>query len=174
MKELRRSARDGTTQFHGLGTSGRRTTKAKSASVGVHVSRQYSGPSIALVLHLWLMMGLSDRLVRDQVYAWQVRGHNARGWAQLYRWTEQAGALRRVRKREILFFEKCQNELKASPRSPSDLLAPRLPVAPLSRFASNIPRRRKPLAKLEVGKLNLGRRTAALRPLRHARDALLE
>lgn len=55
--------------------------------------RQYSAPSIALALHLWLMMGLSDREVRAQVCAWQVRGRNARGWAQLYRWTDQAASL---------------------------------------------------------------------------------
>lgn len=60
---------------------------------GVLARRQYSGSSIALALHLWLMMGLSDRVVRTQVCAWQLRGRNTRGWAQLYRWTDQAASL---------------------------------------------------------------------------------
>jgi hypothetical protein len=60
---------------------------------GMLARRQYSGSSIALALHLWLMMGLSDRVVRTQVCAWQVRGRNARGWAQLYRWTKQASSM---------------------------------------------------------------------------------
>jgi hypothetical protein len=60
---------------------------------GMLSRRQYSGPSIALALHLWLAVGLSDRAVRQQVCAWQVRGHNDRGWAQLYRWGGQAASL---------------------------------------------------------------------------------
>ena len=60
---------------------------------GMLARRQYSGPSIALALHLWLMIGLSDRVVRAQVCAWQVRGRSPRGWAQLYRWTDQAASL---------------------------------------------------------------------------------
>jgi hypothetical protein len=60
---------------------------------GMLARRQYSGPSIALALHLWLMAGLSDRMVRDRVCAWRVRGHSARGWTQLYRWTSQAPTL---------------------------------------------------------------------------------
>jgi hypothetical protein len=60
---------------------------------GMLPRRQYSGPSIALALHLWLMAGLSDRIVRAKVCAWQVRGHSARGWAQLYRWTGQVASL---------------------------------------------------------------------------------
>jgi len=60
---------------------------------GMLARRQYSGPSIALALHLWLMVGLSDRAVRAQVCAWQVRGRSPRGWAQLYRWTNQAARL---------------------------------------------------------------------------------
>lgn len=60
---------------------------------GMLARRQYSGPSIALALHLWLMAGLSDRCVRTQVCAWQVRGRNARGWAQLYRWANRAATL---------------------------------------------------------------------------------
>lgn len=60
---------------------------------GMLARRQYSGPSIALALHLWLMAGLSDRTVRAQVCAWQLRGRSARGWAQLYRWTGQASRL---------------------------------------------------------------------------------
>jgi hypothetical protein len=55
--------------------------------------RQYSGPSIALALHLWLVVGLADRVVRDRVCAWRLRGHGARGWAQLYRWARQATRL---------------------------------------------------------------------------------
>lgn len=57
---------------------------------GMLARRQYSGPSIALALHLWLAAGLSDRMVREQVCSWQVRGRSARGWAQLYRWAGQA------------------------------------------------------------------------------------
>jgi hypothetical protein len=60
---------------------------------GMLSRRQYSGSSIALALHLWLAVGLSDRAVRQQVCAWQVRGHNDRGWAQLYRWGRQAASL---------------------------------------------------------------------------------
>jgi hypothetical protein len=60
---------------------------------GMQARRQYSGPSIALALHLWLVAGLSDRTVRAQVCAWQVRGRSARGWAQLYRWAGQAARL---------------------------------------------------------------------------------
>jgi hypothetical protein len=60
---------------------------------GMLSRRQYSGPSIALALHLWLAVGLSDCAVRRQVCAWQVRGHNDRGWAQLYRWCRQAASL---------------------------------------------------------------------------------
>lgn len=53
---------------------------------GMLARRQYSASSIALALHLWLVLGLSDRLVRVRVCAWQVRGRSGRGWAQLYRW----------------------------------------------------------------------------------------
>lgn len=60
---------------------------------GVLARRQYTGPSIALALHLWLMAGLSDRAVRAQLCAWQVRGRSARGWAQLYRWARRAAEL---------------------------------------------------------------------------------
>lgn len=60
---------------------------------GMLPRRQYSGPSIALALHLWLTAGLSDRAVRTQVCAWQVRGRSARGWAQLYRWANRAAKL---------------------------------------------------------------------------------
>lgn len=60
---------------------------------GMLARRQYSGPSIALALHLWLAAGLSDRCVRAQICAWQVRGRSARGWAQLYRWTSRAATL---------------------------------------------------------------------------------
>lgn len=60
---------------------------------GMLARRQYSGPSIALALHLWLVAGLSDRSVRAQVCAWQVRGRSARGWAQLYRWASRAATL---------------------------------------------------------------------------------
>lgn len=60
---------------------------------GMLARRQYSAPSIALALHLWLAVGLSDRVVRSKVCAWQLRGRNARGWAQLYRWAERAAEL---------------------------------------------------------------------------------
>jgi hypothetical protein len=58
--------------------------------------RQYSAPSIALALHLWLVLGWSDRRVRERVCAWPVRGRSARGWAQLYRWTRSAATLFRL------------------------------------------------------------------------------
>lgn len=51
--------------------------------------RQYSAPSIALALHLWLLAGLSDCAVRNQVCGWRVHGSSGRGWAQLYRWARQ-------------------------------------------------------------------------------------
>jgi hypothetical protein len=60
---------------------------------GMLARRQYSGPSIALALYLWLLAGQSDRSVRARVCAWQVRGSNDRGWAQLYRWARQAASL---------------------------------------------------------------------------------
>jgi hypothetical protein len=60
---------------------------------GMLARRQYSGPSIALALHLWLVAGLSDRMVRARMCAWQVRGRSARGWAQLYRWVNRAASL---------------------------------------------------------------------------------
>jgi transposase len=60
---------------------------------GMLARRQYSASSIALALHLWLTVGLSDRVVRDQVCAWRRRGRSARGWAQLYRWARQAASL---------------------------------------------------------------------------------
>jgi hypothetical protein len=60
---------------------------------GMLARRQYSGPSIALALYLWLLAGESDRSVRTRICAWQVRGSNDRGWAQLYRWTRQAASL---------------------------------------------------------------------------------
>jgi hypothetical protein len=55
--------------------------------------RQYSASSIALALYLWLAVGLPDRVVRDRVCAWRVRGRCGRGWAQLYRWARQVGSL---------------------------------------------------------------------------------
>lgn len=60
---------------------------------GVLARRLYSASSIAFALHLWLVAGLSDRTVRSRVCAWQLRGCNDRGWAQLYRWTRQATRL---------------------------------------------------------------------------------
>lgn len=60
---------------------------------GMLPRRQYSGPSIALALYLWLLAGLSDRGVRARVCAWQVRGSSDRGWAQLYRWARRAASL---------------------------------------------------------------------------------
>ena len=60
---------------------------------GMLARRQYSASSIALALHLWLTVGLSDRLVHDQVCAWRRRGRSGRGWAQLYRWACQAASL---------------------------------------------------------------------------------
>jgi transposase len=70
---------------------------------GMLSRRQYSGPSIAWALYLWLVAGLSDRLVRLKVCAWQVRGRSARGWAQLYRWTRHVATLFSLpRKIEVL------------------------------------------------------------------------
>lgn len=60
---------------------------------GLLAKRQYSGPSIALALRLWLLGGLSDRRVREQICAWRLRGRSPRGWAQLYRWTRDAAGL---------------------------------------------------------------------------------
>jgi transposase len=60
---------------------------------GMLARRQYSAPSIALALHLWLVMGLSDRIVRGHVCAWRRRDRSTRGWAQLYRWVRQAARL---------------------------------------------------------------------------------
>lgn len=56
--------------------------------------RQYTAPSIALALCLWLELGLSDMAVRARVCAWQIASHRgARGWAQLYRWVRSAATL---------------------------------------------------------------------------------
>lgn len=55
--------------------------------------RQYSAPSIALALYLWVVANLPDREARRRVCAWRVRGRNNRGWAQLYRWCRNAGSL---------------------------------------------------------------------------------
>jgi hypothetical protein len=60
---------------------------------GMLAQRQYSVPSFAVALYLWLLGGQSDRRVREQVCAWQLRGRNPRGWAQLYRWTRDAASL---------------------------------------------------------------------------------
>jgi len=60
---------------------------------GMLARRQYGGSSIAYALYLWLLTGLSDRCVRDRVCAWHVRGHSARGWVQLYRWSREATRL---------------------------------------------------------------------------------
>lgn len=58
---------------------------------GVIAGRQYSAASIALALHLWLVVGLSDAAVRARVCAWRVLGRSGRrGWAQLYRWVRDA------------------------------------------------------------------------------------
>jgi hypothetical protein len=57
---------------------------------GMLARRLYSAPSIALALHLWLLVGLSDRAVRSQVCAWRVHGRSGCGWAQLYRWARQS------------------------------------------------------------------------------------
>lgn len=56
---------------------------------GMLARRLYSAPSIALALYLWLLTGLSDRVVRDQVCAWRLRGRSGCGWAQLYRWARK-------------------------------------------------------------------------------------
>lgn len=60
---------------------------------GMLAGRQYSASSIALALHLWVTMGLSDQVVRGRLCAWRRRGRSARGWAQLYRWCRQAVSL---------------------------------------------------------------------------------
>jgi hypothetical protein len=60
---------------------------------GMLLHRQYSAPSIALALYLWLIVGLSDRSVHGQVCAWRRRGLHGRGWAQLYRWGRGAARL---------------------------------------------------------------------------------
>jgi len=74
---------------------------------GMLARRQYSGPSIAVALYLWLLAGSSDRAVRVRLCAWRVRGSNDRGWAQLYRWARQAASLfalpRRVPEFEVAY-----------------------------------------------------------------------
>lgn len=61
---------------------------------GVLAGRQYSGASIALALHLWLVVGLADVAVRARVCAWRVLGRSGRrGWAQLYRWVRDGAHL---------------------------------------------------------------------------------
>lgn len=56
--------------------------------------RQYSAPSIALALYLWLVEGQSDSAVRARVCAWRVVSRRGtRGWAQLYRWARTAAML---------------------------------------------------------------------------------
>jgi hypothetical protein len=60
---------------------------------GMLARRQYSAPSIALALCLWLLTGLSDGAVHAQVGAWQLRGRSARGWVQLYRWRARSAQL---------------------------------------------------------------------------------
>lgn len=60
---------------------------------GMLARRQYSASSIALALHLWLALGLSDRLVRERICSWRIWGQSARGWAQLYRWARSAASL---------------------------------------------------------------------------------
>ncbi len=61
---------------------------------GLLATRQYSAPSIALALYLWLVAGLSDVAVRERIGAWRVRGRSGgRGWAQLYRWVRAAPRL---------------------------------------------------------------------------------
>jgi hypothetical protein len=39
------------------------------------------------------LLGLADRVVRERVCAWRVRGQGTRGWAQLYRWARKASVL---------------------------------------------------------------------------------
>jgi hypothetical protein len=55
--------------------------------------RQYSAPSIAFALYLWVLAGMPDREVRNRLCAWRVGGRNRRGWAQLYRWCRDVGGL---------------------------------------------------------------------------------
>ena len=69
---------------------------------GMLARRLYSASSIALALYLWLVAGLSDREVRGGVCAWQLRGCNDRGWAQLYRWTRQATHLFELPRRVVV------------------------------------------------------------------------
>jgi hypothetical protein len=69
---------------------------------GVLARRHYSASSIALALHLWLVAGLSDRAVRCRICAWQLRGSNDRGWAQLYRWTRQVTRLFELPRRLVV------------------------------------------------------------------------
>jgi hypothetical protein len=57
---------------------------------GMLARRLYSASSIALALHLWVALGEPDRVVRERICAWQIRGRSHRGWAQLYRWARGA------------------------------------------------------------------------------------
>lgn len=58
---------------------------------GMLARRLYSASSIALALYLWVALGEPDRVVRERICAWRVRGRSGRGWAQLYRWARGAG-----------------------------------------------------------------------------------
>lgn len=56
--------------------------------------RQYTAPSIALALCLWLVEGHADSTVRARVCGWRIASsRGARGWAQLYRWARSASRL---------------------------------------------------------------------------------
>lgn len=56
--------------------------------------RQYTAPSIALALCLWLVEGCADSTVRARMCAWRITStRGTRGWAQLYRWARSASTL---------------------------------------------------------------------------------
>lgn len=56
--------------------------------------RQYTAPSIALALCLWLVEGHADSTVRARVCGWRITSsRGARGWPQLYRWARSASRL---------------------------------------------------------------------------------
>jgi hypothetical protein len=61
---------------------------------GVLPGRQYTAPSIALALWLWVAAGVSAVAVRGRVCAWGSAGRGGvRGWMQLYRWVQGAASL---------------------------------------------------------------------------------
>lgn len=61
---------------------------------GVLPGRQYTAPSIALALWLWVAAGFSAVAVRGRVCGWGNAGRGGvRGWMQLHRWVRGAASI---------------------------------------------------------------------------------